>query len=868
MHQATAYETAGHALLLRHRRSHDIAQSPYWLHSIKVQSPLLKNALNAVFQGYSNFSTNAEEMVFEAPFKSLFFRRSTLKQAVEDLRRDDGEEGLSAGDEKLMQHLSLLDGVVADELAPTLKQHREMTARGVISYELAWTLFPPGSLVHACPGPLGDEQIFRVKSEAMFQEKKKRMMVPCEYVDFDGEKYGWATTNLEIPAFDGIKNIAELSVKPFGFHSRREEVETRLTERGRRWEGLAGVQCCAYDGKAVCPDEHRHVLGLTPIANVTGRIMVDTKGYQSAVWWEQFPELEPLDSCAMVPGVEKHSLTDIECLLCTPVIRGFSLALKQWATLSVESTRDVNWSPESWDRLVLPNELKDTVLTLVDGQLRGDISFDDFITGKGQGLVVLLAGPTGVGKTLTAESLSEHFKIPLFSLNPSDLGEEPRRAEKRLSELFRLALRWKSILLVDEAQNFLSQDSKELKGGIIASVLLRSLEYHRGVIFLTTNRPELLDLAVLDRAHATFDYPELSIEAKTSIWNSFVDALGVSVEIEPVDRDEILTMQMNGRQTRDLIKVAILLASKRGENPAKDDFVRAAKMVGAKAITASVTKIEERMEPENSQDAKNKDREGVVEESVVVHEPETASRLESIPESEADTVENEGGALLSEEKEDVHVGAEKVVATQTLDAILEPPASFALENDSKDTGMAPQPQPEDVAAATSEESSKKEAVTVNPVAEVPTTSEREIFKPAIPERRSSIGSTSKPSSIRSAAARADSMRSKTPTTPTRPATSAGGFSWPSVTDAAIRVAQHRPPTPQQRPRSPITPNRPLTMPNMLMGSEITVESGISDSITRKTSGESSNTLDMKTATEKSMRRVSWKRPWAKVRAIR
>lgn len=105
----------------------------------------------------------------------------------------------------------------------------------------------------------------------------------------------------------------------------------------------------------------------------------------------------------------------------------------------------------------------------MDGQLRGDISFDDFITGKGQGLVVLLAGPTGVGKTLTAESLSEHFKIPLFSLNPSDLGEEPRRAEKRLSELFRLALRWKSILLVDEAQNFLSQDSKELKGGIIAS---------------------------------------------------------------------------------------------------------------------------------------------------------------------------------------------------------------------------------------------------------------------------------------------------------------------------------------------------------------------------------------------------------------
>jgi DNA polymerase III delta prime subunit len=31
-------------------------------------------------------------------------------------------------------------------------------------------------------------------------------------------------------------------------------------------------------------------------------------------------------------------------------------------------------------------------------------SFDDFVDGKGRGIIILLSGPPGVGKTLTAES--------------------------------------------------------------------------------------------------------------------------------------------------------------------------------------------------------------------------------------------------------------------------------------------------------------------------------------------------------------------------------------------------------------------------------------------------------------------------------
>jgi Cdc6-like AAA superfamily ATPase len=61
-----------------------------------------------------------------------------------------------------------------------------------------------------------------------------------------------------------------------------------------------------------------------------------------------------------------------------------------------------------------------------------DVPFDDFVEGKGRGLIVLLqyalrfllcpheltrnSGSPGVGKTLTAEAISERLKRPFYSV--------------------------------------------------------------------------------------------------------------------------------------------------------------------------------------------------------------------------------------------------------------------------------------------------------------------------------------------------------------------------------------------------------------------------------------------------------------------
>jgi flagellar biosynthesis GTPase FlhF len=94
-------------------------------------------------------------------------------------------------------------------------------------------------------------------------------------------------------------------------------------------------------------------------------------------------------------------------------------------------------------------------------QNKGDETLEqDFIPGKGKGLIILLHGPPGVGKTATAEAVAYEHKKPLFPITCGDLGIESSTVEDRLSQIFRLANAWDCVLLLDEADIFLSRREK------------------------------------------------------------------------------------------------------------------------------------------------------------------------------------------------------------------------------------------------------------------------------------------------------------------------------------------------------------------------------------------------------------------------
>jgi DNA polymerase III delta prime subunit len=72
----------------------------------------------------------------------------------------------------------------------------------------------------------------------------------------------------------------------------------------------------------------------------------------------------------------------------------------------VEKLRPVIWDEQVISRLVIPQDRKELVQALVTEHIQGQSEFDDTIKGKGKGIIFLLHGPPGVGKTLTAECIA------------------------------------------------------------------------------------------------------------------------------------------------------------------------------------------------------------------------------------------------------------------------------------------------------------------------------------------------------------------------------------------------------------------------------------------------------------------------------
>lgn len=94
-----------------------------------------------------------------------------------------------------------------------------------------------------------------------------------------------------------------------------------------------------------------------------------------------------------------------------------------------------------------------------EAERKGKIELEtqDLIRGKGKGIIILLHGAPGVGKTATAEAVAQRWNKPLFPITCGDLGIDAAGVEKSLNNFFRLAHLWDCILLLDEADVFITQ---------------------------------------------------------------------------------------------------------------------------------------------------------------------------------------------------------------------------------------------------------------------------------------------------------------------------------------------------------------------------------------------------------------------------
>jgi len=80
---------------------------------------------------------------------------------------------------------------------------------------------------------------------------------------------------------------------------------------------------------------------------------------------------------------------------------GYSLARKDWCRFYIDSISEIDWNSRAFEELVLAEERKSVLEALVTShEFPSDVR--DQTKQKGKGLVILLHGTPGSGKTLSA----------------------------------------------------------------------------------------------------------------------------------------------------------------------------------------------------------------------------------------------------------------------------------------------------------------------------------------------------------------------------------------------------------------------------------------------------------------------------------
>lgn len=221
---------------------------------------------------------------------------------------------------------------------------------------------------------------------------------------------------------------------------------------------------------------------------------------------------------------KQYIFSEEELLIASPVVFGFAFSEKLWLEFSLSGIQEIEWNEGAFSSLVLPADKKSIVKGMVSShKFHAAETIDDVVQGKGRGLVFVLHGPPGVGKTLTAEGIAEYLKCPLYAVSAGELGTDSRVLEHELQKIMDIAHSWGAVLLLDEADVFLERrETHDIHRNALVSIFLRLLEYFQGILFLTTNRVETFDDAFQSRIHMPLRYGELSKKAKMEIWKTFV----------------------------------------------------------------------------------------------------------------------------------------------------------------------------------------------------------------------------------------------------------------------------------------------------------------------------------------------------------
>ncbi|CAG8641220.1 2712_t:CDS:2 [Dentiscutata heterogama] len=475
------------------------------------------------------------------------------------------------------------------EFKQTIKAREKMIAHKKVSYDMLWVFYTEKLDVwYRCD--LSGQQVGGIIASVQEKVKcnKKVFIISMNVIKYDGIGFKRCQIVREIEQFDGDVSFSDLPVVPSKLSTSEEFLKESIIANGKKYFKLTqGNQYMNYEG----PLLRIRNMWIEKI-RADGRVMIDIQSFSTMNPDYQMGDAKPPNKCDVKMLKEKDTyLQNSEInqednyFLAPAVVYGFSFTLKEWGLFEVSKFSDIIFDSEALEHIVMPQNKKNMLeglvsqyrdpahLTNCNGLANGihlpEKSLDP-ITNKGNGCIFLCYGPPGTGKTLTAQSVAEYLKLPLWILTVRELG-----LERELVKILDIAYTWKAVILLDEADIYLEKRTTiDLIRNTMVGIFLRLLEYYQGVIFLTTNRVITFDDAVCSRVNMFLHYPKLGPSERRQIWSKFIKRASL-----PLKADDFSDYDLNGREIRNILHAARLLAKNKGKELTAENVVDVIKII-------------------------------------------------------------------------------------------------------------------------------------------------------------------------------------------------------------------------------------------------------------------------------------------------
>ncbi|KAI3321547.1 P-loop containing nucleoside triphosphate hydrolase protein [Xylariaceae sp. AK1471] len=553
-HEAKGLADNAYALVIHREFTIEDQSAPKSV-TLKINSPQLLKVFGHVVGSYTSVPSD---------FKSPFEISSPFQMLVHYWDKLDNYRNEIA-DQETRMHLELLFQFMDNEVGPDRQKILNMINQGQITYFAAWVIFRPGDLLYTTV--MGHGWLLRCH-KTVYEENNQigpYFDVHCTYTDHNGRDAGVAAYKVRLIqkqhfGADNPEAILGLPIFPRQY-IRNDDLELDLERRGETFLDLRGFSVQAYDGLAqylreppwsFWDYEMAHAEGVWLPYTETGRVVLDKATFKQ-------------DYASKSPEITKAKS---EPMLCPPFAIGYSLAKKEWCRFLVQNLSPVQWKDDAWDELILEEEQKLVLQALVTSHSYPENARDQ-PEQKGKGLVILLHGSPGSGKTLSAESSAELTHRALISTSMASLDTERVSwvFEHNLRKLLQYATLWKAVVLLDEADVFL--EMREEKAGnaernSLVAVFLKELEYFSGIIFLTTNRVETFDWAMKSRIHLALGFSPPGASVRRQMWTQVLRGIPADeIGIDDISHaaKSLAERKLNGREISNALNTARTIAT-------------------------------------------------------------------------------------------------------------------------------------------------------------------------------------------------------------------------------------------------------------------------------------------------------------------